>query len=400
MKTNPNDIVVAGAVRTAFGRFGGALSKIDALKLGELVIREVVSRSAVRPEEVDKVVMGLFMPRLKGIAARCAALDAGLPETTRALTVDRACCSAMSALGIGFRDLRLGMSRVFLGGGMENMSRTPYLIEDLRWGKKMGDVVLEDRLVIRAAYGGSPLAVDAGEVAVEHGIGREEQDEWALRSQHNYSESYAAGKFASEILPVTYQDQKGQDQTLEIDEQHRPALTMEKLRKLKAVYGSPTVTPGNAPGLNDGASAVIITLRETAEEMGLNILGQIVTYAEVAGPPRMVAAIPADAIRQALMQADLTLDDLDLIEINEAFAAMPLVSTHILGRGDKNRIKKLRDKTNVNGDAIAIGHPTGASGARVMMHLLYELNRKGGGIGCAAICGGASQGDAMIVRVN
>jgi len=398
--TNPNDVVVVGAVRTAFGRFGGALKQIDVLKLGELVIREVVSRSRVRPEDVDKVVMGLFMPRLKGIAARCAALEAGLSETTRALTVDRACCSAMSALGIGYRDLRLGMSRVFLGGGMENMSRTPYLIEDLRWGKKMGDVVLEDRLVIRAAYGGSPLAVDVGEVAVEYGIGREEQDEWALRSQHSYAEAYAAGKFASEILPMSYQDQKGQDQTLKIDEQHRPGLTMEKLRKLKTVYGSPTITPGNAPGLNDGASAVIITLRETAKEMGLDILGRIVTYAEVAGPPRMVAAVPAEAIRQALKQARLTLDDLDLIEINEAFAAMPLVSTHILGQGNKNLIKKLRDKTNVNGDAIAIGHPTGASGARVMMHLLYELNRKGGGIGCAAICGGASQGDAMIVIVE
>ncbi len=394
-----NDVVVVSAVRTAFGRFGGSLRGVDVLTLGEMVIREAVRRSGVQPAQVDKVVMGLFMPRLKGIAARCAALDAGLPETTRALTVDRACCSAMTALGIGYRDLQLGGSQIFLGGGMENMSRTPYLIEDLRWGKKMGDVVLEDRLVIRAAYGGSPLAVDAGEVAVEHGIGRQEQDEWALRSQQRYAQAYAAGRFQDEILPVVYHDSRGREHTLDIDEQHRPQATLEGLAKLKTVYNSPTVTPGNAPGLNDGASACLLTRRATAERLGLEVLGEIVTYAEVAGPPRMVAAVPAEAIRQALSQADMRLDDLDLIEINEAFAAMPLVSTHRLGEGDPVRIKKIRDMTNVNGDAIAIGHPTGASGARLVMHLLYELRRRGGGLGCAAVCGGASQGDAMIVRV-
>ncbi|MBW1711869.1 MAG: thiolase family protein [Deltaproteobacteria bacterium] len=398
--SRPDDVVVVSAVRTAFGRFGGALRGLDAVKLGEMVIREAVQRAGVKPQDVDKVVMGLFMPRLKGIAARCAALDAGLEDSTRALTVDRACCSAMTALGIGFRDLKLGLTRVFLGGGMENMSRTPYLIEDLRWGKRMGDVLLEDRLVIRAAYGGSPLAVDAGEVALEHGIGRQEQDEWALRSQTRYAEAHAKGKFDDEIMPTPYQDAKGKDQVLTIDEQHRPGVTLDKLAKLKTVYNSPSVTPGNAPGLNDGASAAVIVRRKTAQEMGLQVLGQIVAYAEVAGPPRMVAAVPAEAVSQALDQAGLGLDDVDLIEINEAFAAMPLVSTHILGQGDKARIEKIRAKTNVNGDAIAIGHPTAASGARVMMHLLFELRRRGGGIGCAAICGGASQGDAMIVKVD
>jgi acetyl-CoA C-acetyltransferase len=393
------DVVIIGAVRTAFGKFGGALREIDVLKLGEMVIREVVRRAQVQPEQVDKVVMGLFMPRLKGIAARCAALDAGLPDVTRALTIDRACCSAMSALGIGFHDLKMDMSKIFLGGGMENMSRTPYMIEDLRWGKKMGDVLLEDRLVIRAAYGGTPLAIDAGQVAMEHGIGRQEQDEWALRSQIRYAEAYAAGKYKDELLPVEYRDSMGDSRVLDIDEQHRPNTTIEKLAKLKTVYGSPTVTPGNSPGLNDGSSAVIITKRETAEKFKLNVLGEILTYAEVAGPPRMIAAIPAKAIKQALNQANISLDDIDVIEINEAFAAMPLVSTHILGDGYKKAIDRIRQKTNVNGDAIAIGHPTGASGARVIMHLLFELRRRGGGIGCAAICGGASQGDAMIIRV-
>ena len=394
-----DDVVVVAAVRTAFGRFGGALKGIDAVKLGEIVIREAVRRAHIEPQQVDKVVMGLFMPRLKGIAGRCAALDAGLPVTTRALTVDRACCSAMTALGIGFRDIRLGMSEVFIGGGMENMSRIPYLIEDLRWGKHMGDVVLEDRAVIRAAYGGRPVALDAGELAVEFGIFREEQDEWALRSHTRYGEAYNAGKFDEEILPVPYRDEKDEERTLMKDEQHRANITLEKLAKLKPVYGSPTITAGNSPGLNDGASAVIITRRATAKDMELTILGEILTYAEVARGPGREALVPAEAIKLALRQTGLIIKDINLVEINEAFAAMPLVSTHILCDGDRSLIKELRDKTNVNGDAIAIGHPTGASGARVLMHTLFELGRRGGGIGCAAICGGAAQGDAMIVRV-
>jgi acetyl-CoA C-acetyltransferase len=395
-----DDVVVVAAVRTAFGRFGGALRGIDAVKLGEMAIREAVKRSGIEPQQIDKVVMGLFMPRLKGIAGRCAALDAGLPATTRALTVDRACCSAMTALGIGFRDLKLGMSEIFLGGGMENMSRIPYLIEDLRWGKHMGDVVLEDRAVIRAAYGGRPVALDAGELAVEVGISREEQDEWALRSHTRYSEAYEAGKFEGEILPVPYNDEKGEERTLRKDEQHRANITLEKLGRLKPVYGSPTITAGNSPGLNDGASAVIITRRARARDMGLTILGEILTYAEVARAPGREALVPAEAIKLALKQTGLSLKDVNLVEINEAFAAMPLVSTHILCDGDQGLIKDLRNKTNVNGDAIAIGHPTGASGARVMMHVLFELRRRGGGIGCAAICGGAAQGDAMVVKVE
>lgn len=397
--------VVVSAARTAFGRFGGVLRDISSLELATLAIKEVLARVGLRGDEVNEVVMGVSCqvePRgepMSPIVARFALLKAGLSEKTPSLTVDRACCSSLAAIQLGYRAIKLGEANVVLVVGAENMNRTPYLIPELRWGKEMGDVVIRDHLYRMSYEGFNPVSVDAGEVALEYGVTREEQDRWALRSHHRYAQAFAEGKFKDEIIPVAVPQRKGAPIILDRDEQNRPDTTLEKLAKLATVYGSPTVTAGNAPGLNAGASAVLLMSQDKAEELGLAPLASILCVSSVALSPRLIATAPAVAIQKALCDADIALDEVGLIEINEAFAAMPLVSTKILANGDAQRTEALRQKTNVNGDAIAIGHPLGASGARILMTLMYELRRRGGGYGAAAICGGLAQGDAAVIKV-
>jgi acetyl-CoA C-acetyltransferase len=242
--------------------------------------------------------------------------------------------------------------------------------------------------------------VDAGEVAVEHGVTRQEQDEWALRSHQRYGEAFSMNKFSDEMIPVEITAKGAPPRMMVQDEQYRPDVTLEKLAKLPTIYGSPTVTAGNAPGLNDGAAALLIMSKERAEALGLKPLATIVDMANAATAPRLIAEVPAYAIRKVLARTGLTLDQMDLIEINEAFAAVPLVSSKILGEGDPGRVAALRNKLNVNGGAVAVGHANTASGARLMMTLIYELRRCGGGYGVAAICGGLAQGDAAVVKVE
>ena len=237
-------------------------------------------------------------------------------------------------------------------------------------------------------------------MALEYEVGREEQDEWAYRSQIRYKEARAQGKLRDEIMSLSVPQRKGDPIVFEEDEFPKPNTTLETLRKLKTVYGSPTVTPGNAPGLDAGASAVFLMRRHNAEKRGLIPLARIVSIASIAMEPRYIAAAPAPAIKKAVRRAGLTLDDMDRIEINEAFAAMPLVATKILSDGDKEKMKTLREKTNINGGAVAIGHPVGASGARIFMTLMYELRRSGGRYGVCAICGGLAQGDAAVIEVE
>jgi acetyl-CoA C-acetyltransferase len=395
-----NEVVVVGAVRTPFGKFGGALKDFTLPELGEKVIVEALRRAGIPAEDVEEVALGVNLPGSDRSIARQAALRAGIPDTTPAYTVDRACCSSMAALNMVSRALRLGDSKVVVCGGAENMSMVPYFVHDARWGKRIGDITLKDQLIISCPYSGKPRALQAGEESQEYNIGREEQDAWALRSHMRVMAAREAGFFDAEILPVEIPQRKGNPILFTEDEPTRPDTTMEKLAKLPTIYGSPTVTPGNAPDLSSGASALVLTTREEAERRGIKPLATIQTWAMVAGHPDRIASIPATAVNKALGNLGLTVDDMDLIEINEAFAAMPLVATHILGGGDPERIAAIRAKTNVNGGAIAIGHPTGASAARLVMTVIYALQARGGGKGVAAICGGIGQGESVIVQVD
>jgi acetyl-CoA C-acetyltransferase len=394
-----DEIVVVNGKRTPFGRFGGSLYNIPTVELGGLVIRKVIENLPVDEKEIDGVIMGLCLPGAGLSPARQAIFAARLPVETNAFTVDRACCSALTAVGIGMQLILRDQASIIIAGGMENMSRTPYLIPQMRWGARLGDLTIRDELVIRNAYLDMPMAKYAGEVAVEKGVDRGEQDEWAVRSHHRWAEAQAKGKFKEELFPIEIESSKRERFFLEFDEHPKPDTTVEKLSSLKPVYGSPTVTAGNASGISDGATATVLMRNEEAKKRGILPLGKIIAYASICGEPRESPVIPALAIKEVLGQADLPLEDMKLIEINEAFSAMPLVSSLVLSDFDRRKAGKFREKLNVNGGAIAIGHPIGATGARLLMNMLYELRRLGGGRGVVAICGAIGQGDAVILEV-
>jgi acetyl-CoA C-acetyltransferase len=393
-----DEIVIVNGKRTPFGRFGGSLRDISSVELGALVIRGVIKEYPIDDREIDFVIMGLCLPGVGLSPARQAVLGARFRVDTNALTVDRACCSALSAVGIGMQFILRGQASIIIAGGMENMSRTPYLIPQMRWGARLGDLTIRDELVIRNAYLDMPMAKYAGEVAVEKGVDRKEQDEWALRSHQRWGEAQTRNKFDEELIPVKVPSAKGKKSELMHDEHPRPDTTMDKLSVLNPVYGSPTVTAGNASGIADGATANVLMKREEAKKRGIRCLGKIVAYSPVCGEPRESPVLPAVAIRKALNQADLSLEDMKLIEINEAFAAMPLVSSLVLADFDRGEAEKIREKLNVDGGAIAIGHPIGATGGRLLMHTLYELRRRGGGYAAVAICGAVGQADAVIIE--
>lgn len=397
-----DEIVVVNGKRTPFGRFGGSLRNIPSVELGGFIIRRVMENLPVDGREIDIVIMGLCLPGVGLSPARQAVLAAKLPINTNAITVDRACCSALTAVGIGMQLILRDQASIIIAGGMENMSRTPYLIPQMRWGARLGDITILDELVIRNAYlDNVPMAKYAGQVAVENGVGRREQDEWALRSHQRWAEAQAKGKFNEELIRVELSSSKKAKSSLEYleyDEHPRPDTAIERLSALEPVYESPTVTAGNASGIADGATATILMKKEEAKKRGILALGKIIVYSPICGEPRESPILPAVAIKKALSQADLTLEDMKLIEINEAFAAMPLVSSLVLADFDRKRAEKIREKLNVSGGAIAIGHPIGATGARLLMHMLYELRRQGGGRGVITICGAIGQVDAMIVE--
>ena len=403
---NGNDLVIVGAVRTPFSKFGGLLKDLHSSKIGEMVIRELVKRTGLNADEVDELYYGMCIQSeaalLYNVIGRQGLIHAGLSPETVSLTVDRACCSSLACVQMGRRSILLDEASICMAIGAENMSNTPVVMNGHRWGTGIAKPVVVDHLNPIMYVDFNSLAGDAGECALEHGISREMQDEWALGSQLKYQEAKKAEKFkiGEELFAIDVPQKRGEPQVLTEDEFPKPWTSMEKLAGLKPVYGSPTVTPGNSPGLDAGAAGMVITKRSTAEARGFKILGIIETVASVAGNPDKIAEVPAFAIKKALTLSKLTLDQVDLIEINEAFAAMPLVSTRILSNGDDATWQQLKDKTNQNGGAIAIGHPVGASGARILMTAMYELRRRGGGSAAVAICGGLAQGDAAIVRVD
>jgi len=401
------DVLITEAVRTPFSPFGGPLRDIPSIELGACVMKEVIKRSRMRNDQIDEVFYGMTQMAeaalYNNVCARQAALIAGLPPTQVSLTIDRACCSSMAGAILAFRTIRSLEGDVIMAVGAENMSRTPQIgPPELRWGQRMGPIVFRDSLSPLGHPGFPPEAVNAGKTALEYGIGREEQDEWAYRSQMRYQEAKKAGKYkiGEELTIVEIPQKKGPPLSFSEDAFPKPDTTLEKLAKLKTIYDSPTVTPGNAPGLDTGASALLIMSEEKAKESNLTPIAKVIATASVCTDPTMSAINPGLAIKKVLAKAGMTAEQIDLFEINEAFAAVPLVSSKILGDSDESKTRKIRDRLNVNGGAIAIGHPVGASGARMIMTLMYELRRRRGGYGVASICGGLSQGDAVLIKVE
>ncbi len=403
---NRDDVVIVSAVRTPFGRYGGSLKDIDYYDLGAIPMKEVVSRIKVSPDVVDEVFWGVgdtspckdpYTP----VAARQSLIKAGLPAATPSISFDMACVSAMHAVKLAAMSIRLGEIDAAIAGGATSFSTEPILMRGLRFeGYRLGDVKMEDPLFALGYKDFNPVAVDTDDVAAKYEISRQEQDEWALRSHTNYGNAWNAEKFKDEIMTLTIPQAKGEPKVLDIDEQYRPDTSMERLSKLKTVYGTRAITAGNAPGMNDGATAILVMTRRRAGELGLEPLATVVTQVSIAINANRMPEGPGYAIQKVLKKADMSIDDMAVMEINEAFAAVPLVSTKMLAMEDKKRLKEIRDKTNINGSAVAIGHPNTASGARIIMNLMYELRRRGGGYALGAICGGLAQADATIIKVE
>ncbi len=403
---NKDDIVIVSAVRTPFGRYGGSLKDIDYYDLGAIPMKEVLKRINVGVEAAEEVFWGVgdtspckdpYTP----VAARQSLLKAGLRPETPSISFDMACVSAMHAVKLAAMTIKSGEIDGAIAGGATSFSREPLVVRGLRFqGFRLGDLKMEDPLLGLGYKDFNPVSVDADNVAFEHGISRQEQDEWALRSHVNYGNAWKAGKFKDEIMPLPIPQEKGEPKTLNIDEQYRPDASMERLSSLKTVYGTKAITAGNAPGMNDGATAILLMRRKKAEELGLQVLATVVASVSIAINASRMPEAPAYAMQKALKKAGLTLDDMAVMEINEAFAAVPLVSTKLMAGGDAKKLKQIRDRMNINGSAIAIGHPNTASGARVVMNLMYELRRRGGGYAMGAICGGLAQGDAALIKVE
>ena len=402
-------MVIVEALRTPFGRFDGPMRSMDSIDLSVRVFKEILRRTGLNPRSVDEVYYGSCIPAeyalYLNVPARQITLLAGFPQDSISLTIDRACCSSMTALRLGCRAIKAGEADIVIAAGAENMGNVPFIAPaaQTRWGNRLGPVPLED-VLFELGYGRkgfAPVAADAGSVALEYGISREMQDHWAARSHQKWFAAYRAGRIqiGEEIMPIDIPQKKGPPLTLDCDESPRKNIDPAKMASLKPIYGSPTVTPGNAPGLNAGAAAVVIMRRKKAQALGLEPLAAIEACQAAAGAPRYMACVPAQAIEKLLQRTGLTMDALDLIEINEAFAAVTLVSLKMLAGSDPDQFAALQQKTNVNGGAVAIGHPVGASGARITMALMYELRRRGGGRGVAAICGGLSQGESLLLRV-
>jgi acetyl-CoA C-acetyltransferase len=387
--------VILSGVRTPIGKLNGALAPLTAVDLGGIVIKEAICRSGVQQSDIEHVIMGQVLQGGAGqIPSRQAAFKAGLDKTVTSETVNRVCGSGMRAITLAETLIRADEHQVVVAGGMESMTNAPYILRKARNGYRMGDGVLEDMMIgdgLMCALEGCHMGVHGSNVAAEEHVGREEQDAWALRSHQRYFEALDRGKYRDEILPVEVPDRKGTKLVSE-DEAPRRDTSAAALANLKPVFDpNGTVTAGNAPGVNDGAAAVVVTSEAWAQERGLKPRARILAHGAAAWGPAYLAYTPAMAAEIALKRAGLTPSDVQLFEINEAFASVSLISARRLGV-DPSIV-------NVNGGAVAIGHPIGASGTRIVIALMNELCRRGGGIGVAAICSGGGQGDAIVLEV-
>jgi acetyl-CoA C-acetyltransferase len=394
-------IVVVAAKRSPFGKYLGALAGVPPLELAVQVARATLRASGrdLTPE-VEQVFVGNCIQssfETASVTGRQIALALGIPGF--ATTIDTACCSPLTALRLATWGMRLGQFGSALIVGIESMSRTPHVVRGLRGGVRVGAVEMTDFIYPIEYKGYNSVAADASDGAERYGISKGMLDTWALGSQRKYAAAAATGRFDDEIVALEVPARRGAA-LFDRDEFPRASATLSGIEQLPPVFGSKTTTAGNAPGLNDGAAALVVMSDVRARELGLTPLGEIAATAEVTDEPAGISWIPALAIRRLLEREGVALAEVDLIEINEAFAAMPLVSTRILAGDDEERWLELLRRTNVNGGAVALGHPVGASGLRILMTLIYELRRRGGGTGVAAICGGLSQGEAALARVG
>jgi acetyl-CoA C-acetyltransferase len=392
-------VILAGA-RTPIGRLLGTLKDFSAARLGGVAIKAALERAGVRPEQVQYTIMGQVLTAGAGqIPARQAAVAAGIPMDVPALTVNKVCLSGLDAIALADQLIRAGEFEIVVAGGQESMTQAPHLLPKSRSGFKYGDVSLVDHM----AYDGLFCAFDQvamGASTEKHNaryqLTREAQDEFAARSHQRAAAAIANGVFVEEITPVSIPQRKGDPVVFDTDEGVRPDTTVQGLAKLRGAFAADgTITAGTSSQISDGAAAVVVTSKAKAEELGLSWIAEIGAHGVVAGPDASLHEQPSNAIKAALAKEQLQLADLDLIEINEAFAAVGVVSTQKLGF----TAQQADEKVNVNGGAIALGHPIGASGARLALHLCYELRRRGGGLGAAALCGGGGQGDALLLRV-
>lgn len=389
--------VITGIARTPLGKFGGGLAPLRAVALGSEAIKGALQRSQLDPARIDEVIFGQVLQAGEGqITARQAAVRAGVPMTVPSTTVNKVCLSGLTAIAMADRSVRLGEASFVVAGGMESMSNAPYLTPNTRWGARMGDVQLIDVMMhdgLWCAFDNCAMGESSDLKNARLGISREQQDAWAAESHRRAAQAVESGAFDDEIVAVQVPQRKGDPVTIELDEGIRGDTTIETLSKLRPAFTPEgTTTAANASQISDGAAAVIVADASAAEAAGLPILAEIVAYGQVAGPDATLQERPAEALAVALKKAGLTAGDLDLVEINEAFASVALWSAGMLDLD--------HGKVNVNGGAVALGHPIGATGARLIVTLVNELRRRGGGIGAASLCGGGGQGDAMIIRVE
>jgi acetyl-CoA C-acetyltransferase len=396
IQMSQKEVVIVSAVRTAIGSFQGSLSGVSAPQLGAVVLEAALQRAGVAKEAVDEVIMGnVLQAGLGQNPARQAAIRAGLPQETPSMTINKVCGSGLKALHLATQAILCGDADVVLAGGMENMSQAPYLLEGARNGYRMGDQKVVDSMIrdgLWCAFNDYHMGITAENLCVEYGISREEQDEFAAWSQEKAQRALAEGRFRDEIVPVPIPQKKGDPVLFEVDEFPRAGVTVESLGKLRPAFKKDgTVTAGNASGINDGAAALLVMSGEKAAELGVKPLARIVANASAGVNPGIMGIGPVPATQRVLKKAGLSLDEIDLIEANEAFAVQSLAVGKALGIP--------RDKLNVNGGAIALGHPIGASGARVLVTLIHELHKRSGvKYGLATLCIGGGQGVATVVE--
>jgi acetyl-CoA C-acetyltransferase len=388
--------VILSAARTPIGKLGGGLSSVDATDLGAEAIKAALERAEVSPEEVQHVIMGQVLQAGQGqIPSRQAQMKAGIPKEVSSETINKVCASGIRATGMLDQAIRAGDLEIGVGGGMESMSKAPYLLREARFGFRMGDGKAIDAMIndgLTNPFSGKHMAHEASEVAAELELTRADLDRWALRSHQLAVKATDEGRLPEEIVPITVKGKKG-DTVVEVDEAPRRDASLESLSKLPPIFMKEgTHTAGNSPGVNDGGGALVVASDEWAKRNGKQPLATIVAQGAVADDFPYLARTPSKAAKQALEKVGLKAEDIDLWEINEAFASVTLNSIRMLEIDE--------DKVNVNGGAVALGHPIGASGARILGSLVLELRRRGGGLGCAAICSGGGQGDAVIVEVN
>jgi len=390
-----NNVVIVSATRTAVGKFGGSLKDFNPGQLGAIVLKDALKKANIEPGKVEEVILGNVLSAGHGQnVARQAAIAAGIPNEVPSYGVNKVCGSGLKSVVLGAQSIMLGDVDIVLAGGVESMSMTPYALKKNRWGAKMGNDEVVDLMIYDGLwdiFGNYHMGVTAENVAAKFGISREVQDEFSARSQNRAEAAIKAGKFKDEIVPVAIPQPKGEPVLFDTDEFPRFGTTKEILSKLKPAFKKDgTVTAGNASGINDGAAAVLLMSEQKAKDLGITPLATIKSYASCGVPPEIMGMGPVSASRNAVKRAGITFDKLDLVELNEAFASQSVAATKELGLAS--------EKVNVNGGAIALGHPIGASGARILVTLLHELNKRKGTYGLCSLCIGGGQGIAMVVK--